>query len=81
DSVAVDFACEHAFEEGGCRGSEGCVAYDGRESLTFNGVPGNVSYGATKGDTDGTKVDISRRLLRDEVERKFYGGRDHRRFG
>jgi len=23
-------------------GSEGCVAYDGRESLTFNGVPGNV---------------------------------------
>ena len=42
DSVAVDLACEHAFEEGGCRGSEGCVAYDGRESLTFNGVPGNV---------------------------------------
>jgi hypothetical protein len=25
-----------------CRGSEGCVAYDGRESLTFNGVPGNL---------------------------------------
>src|ERR1039458_2270610 len=47
DSVAVDFACEHAFEEGGCRGREGCVAYDGRESLTFNGVPGNVVEVAT----------------------------------
>ena len=40
--VAVDFACEHGFEEGCCRGSEGCGAYDGRESLTFNGVSGNV---------------------------------------
>src|SRR5208337_2922743 len=42
DSVAVDCAGERGCEEGGCRGSEGCVAYDGRESLTFNGVPGNV---------------------------------------
>ena len=29
-----------------CRGSEGCVAYDGRESLTFNGVPGKLTLGA-----------------------------------
>ena len=43
DSIAVDRAGEHGFEEGCCRGSEGCVAYDGRESLTFNGLPGNVS--------------------------------------
>ncbi len=25
-------------------GGEGCVTYDGRESLTFNGVPGNLSW-------------------------------------
>jgi hypothetical protein len=25
-----------------CRISEGCVTYDRRESLTFNGVPGNL---------------------------------------
>jgi hypothetical protein len=45
DSVAVDFACQHGFEQGCCRGSEGCVTYDGRESLTFNGVPGNLHRG------------------------------------
>src|SRR2546422_1047791 len=39
---AGDFASDRSCEEGCCRGSEGCVAYDGRESLTFNGVPGNV---------------------------------------
>jgi hypothetical protein len=44
DSIPVDCAGEHGFEEGCCRGSEGCVAYDGRESLTFNGLPGNVPY-------------------------------------
>src|SRR5258707_15847912 len=42
DSVAVDFVGEHGFEEGCCRGSEGCVAYGGRESLTFNGIPGHA---------------------------------------
>ena len=25
---------------------KGCVAYDGRESLTFNGIPGNVGQGS-----------------------------------
>ena len=40
----VTFDGERSCEEGCCRGSEGCVAYDGRESLTFNGVPGNVAF-------------------------------------
>src|ERR1035437_5737696 len=42
DSVAFDCAGERGFEESCCRGSEGCVVYDGRELLTFNGIPGNV---------------------------------------
>jgi transposase-like protein len=41
-SPVASHAGEHGFEESCCRGSEGCVAYDGRESLTFNGVPGNL---------------------------------------
>jgi hypothetical protein len=43
DSIAVDRAGQHGFEEGCCcRGSEGCVTYDSRESLTFNRLPGNL---------------------------------------
>ncbi|MGO9863446.1 MAG: choice-of-anchor tandem repeat GloVer-containing protein, partial [Terriglobales bacterium] len=48
-SSAVDRAGQHGVEEGGCRGCEGCVTYDSREPLTFNGVPGNLGnlYGTT----------------------------------
>src|SRR5260370_41701494 len=43
DSSAADRGSQHGFEEGCCRGRKGCVTYDGRESPTFNGVPGNLS--------------------------------------
>ena len=52
DSVAVNFACEHGCDEGGCRRSEGCVAYDGRESLTFNGAGGPTAPGLQFSATD-----------------------------
>lgn len=39
DSAAVDGAGQHRREEDSCRRSKGCVAYDRRVSLTFNGVP------------------------------------------
>ena len=42
DSRAANCAGQRGFKEDSCRGSEGCVTYDGRGSLTFNGVPGNL---------------------------------------
>ena len=50
DSSAADRASQHGFEEGCCRGRKGCVTYDGRESLTFNGVPGNLSLVFVRAD-------------------------------
>src|SRR5271170_2634895 len=49
DSVAAVLDGQRSFQETDCERSGGCVIYQGRESLTFNGVPGNllrrVSYG------------------------------------
>jgi REP element-mobilizing transposase RayT len=42
DPGAADRAGEYGFEQGRCRRGQGCVTYDIRESLTFNGVPGNL---------------------------------------
>ena len=41
--VAVEFAGKRGSEESGCSCGSGCVAYDGRGSLTFNGVPDNLT--------------------------------------
>jgi hypothetical protein len=46
--------------KGCCRGSEGCVAYNGRESLTFDGIPGNVRRVGI-GYEDRTRLDLGPR--------------------
>src|SRR5207253_11090395 len=66
DCVVVDFVGQRGFEEGSCFRGQGCVAYHGQESLTFNGVPGNVLVEAKK-SMDTAKYALSPSSLRDEA--------------
>jgi hypothetical protein len=51
--VAVEFAGKRGGEESSCSCRSGCVAYDGRGSLTFNGVPDNLVIRPRKSQTPG----------------------------